>query len=193
MSMRFLDLRAMQFLDSNRDLRSALRLEGLDAHQHREAVQALRLSHEHSIRFVADRRDQTCATYALSLTDDPTYRAVAGIYDVYAGKAFMAWAIEGGFIQEMDTGQVGSLVCYFSGPEWCHIGVLVSPERVLSKWGTYPLYEHGLAELSEDYGERVRFYRRPSSSQALTRFIDFVHSRGFSDDDIAAARREWHE
>jgi hypothetical protein len=131
--------------------------------------------------------------YALSLTDDPTYRAVAGFYDVYAGKDFMTWVIEGGFIQEMDTDQAGNLVCYFSGREWRHIGVLVNSERVLSKWGTYPLYEHGLAEVSEDYGDRVRFYRRPSSSQALARFIDFVHYRGFSDDDIAAARREWRE
>jgi hypothetical protein len=76
-------------------------------------------------------------------------------------------SIEGGSFREIDTGQDGDLVCYFSGPEWRHVGVTAGSERVMSKWGTYPLYEHGLAEVSEEYGDRVRFYRRPSSSEAL--------------------------
>ena len=129
----------MRLLESNPDLRRALKLENLDAQQHRQAVERIRRVHPHSIRFVAERRDQTCAMYAFSLTDDPTYRAVAGLCDVYAGKDFMTWAIEGGSLHEIEADQAGDLVCYFSGPEWRHVGVAADCGRVVSKWGTYPL------------------------------------------------------
>lgn len=183
----------MQQLKSNSALRRALRLEGLSTQQHRQAVERIRAMHAHTIRFVTERADQTCATYALSLTDDPTYRAVAGRCDVYAGKAFMNWALGNAALREVEAGCSGDLVCYFSDSNWQHIGVLVGPDRVVSKWGTFPHYEHGLAEVTEDYGDRVRFYTRPPPAEALACFIGFAHSRGLSDADINWARRGLRE
>lgn len=183
----------MRMLDSSPDLRRLLRLDNLDAEQHRQEIERIRMVHPHGIRFVASRGDQTCALYALSLTDDPTYRAVAGFHDVFAGKDFMTWAIHGGSFEELGEGREGDLVCYFYVSEWRHIGVMAGTEQVTSKWGTYPLYRHGLAEVSEDYGDRVRFFARPSPIDALSCFLEFSYSRGLSEVDIAAARRLWHE
>lgn len=181
----------MQPIQSNSALRRALKLEGLGAQQHRQAVASIGAMYPHTIRFVSERADQTCAMYGLSLTDDPTYRAVAGKYNVYAGKAFMNWAVRNAALREIEAERRGDLVCYFSDSEWQHIGVLQGAARVVSKWGTHPLYEHGLAEVCEDYGDRVRFFIRPPPAEALTCFLEFAHSRGLSDADISAARRGW--
>jgi hypothetical protein len=182
----------MLHLESNRHLRALLKLEGLDSDQHLKEIEGLRAAHTHTIRFVEKRRDQTCATYAFSLTDDPTYRAVAGLCNIYAGKEFMRWAIDS-HLQEVSEPHEGCLVSYFFGAEWKHIGVIVDSARVVSKWGTYPLYEHALAEVPEDYGSQVAFYARPSPAEAPTLFIEFARECGLSDADIARARSRWRE
>jgi hypothetical protein len=182
----------MLLLESLEPLRRLLKLEGLDSDQHLKEIERLRGVLAHTIRYVAKRRDQTCAMYAFSLTDDPTYRAVAGLCNVYAGTEFMTWVIEN-HLQEIGEPQAGCLVSYFFGAEWKHIGILAANARVVSKWGTYPLYEHGLAEVSDEYGDRVRFYARPSPSEALSLFIEFAREFGLSDGDIALARSQWRE
>ena len=181
----------MQQLKSNSALRRALKLEGLGAQQHRQAVESIRAVYAHTIRFISERADQTCAMYALSLTDDPKYRAVAGKYDVYAGKDFMNGTVRNAALREIEAERSGDLVCYFSDSEWQHIGVMLGSSRVVSKWGTHPLYEHGLAEVCEDYGDRVRFFIRPPPAEALACFLEFARSRGLSDADISAARHGW--
>lgn len=179
-------------LESNDGLRTLLKLEGLDSDQHLKEIEGLRPLHAHTIRFVEKRRDQTCATYALSLTDEPIYRAVAGLCNIYAGKDFMRWMIEN-HLQEISEPPDGCLVSYFFGTEWKHIGVIATSARVISKWGTYPLYEHALAEVPEDYGNHVAFYRRPAAAEALALFFQFARECGLSDDDIARARSQWRE
>ena len=179
-------------LESNRHLRALLKLEGRDSDQHLKEIEGLRAVHAHTIRFIEKRRDQTCATYAFSLTDDPTYRAVAGLCNIYAGKEFMRWAIEGR-LRELREPHEGCLVSYFFCGEWKHIGVIANSARVVSKWGTYPLYEHALAEVPEDYGSQVAFYARPSPAEALTLFIEFARECGLSDADIALACSRWRE
>ena len=182
----------MQILDSNVALRQVLKQENLDSDEHLKEIERLQTLHSHTIRFIAKRRDQTCAVYAFSLTDEPTYRAVAGIFNVYAGKDFMSWAI-GNHLREIADPMEGCFVCYFSGADWKHMGVMAARGRVVSKWGTYPLYEHALAEVSIEYGDQVRFYVRPSAQEALDLFIEFARESGLSDDDVAAARARWRE
>jgi hypothetical protein len=102
----------------------------------------------------------------------------------------MTWATECR-LQEIDKARRGCLICYFSASIWQHVGVIAAPDRVTSKWGTYPLYEHGPAEVSEEYGDCVRFFARPPPKDAISLFVEFAHECGLSDDDIANARRQW--
>ena len=180
----------MKLTNSNRALRQALNVRGLTSDQHRHEIERISEAHPHTIKFVAERADQTCVPYALGLTDDATYRAIAGWWNVFAGKEFMTWAIRGR-LRETDEYQRGDLISYFSAAGWEHIGVISAPDRVTSKWGTYPLYEHGFSEVSEEYGDCVRFFRRLSLDEALSLFREFAHRRGISDDDIAEARLRW--
>ena len=92
-----------------------------------------------------------------------------------------------------DEAREGLLVSYFVGAEWKHVGVIAASGRITSKWGTYPLYEHDVAEVSEEYGEEIKFYERPSPAEALSLFIKFAHECGLSDANIAEARARWRE
>jgi hypothetical protein len=175
--------------DSNPGLRRALNLKNYTPEQHRIEIDAIRETHSHTIRFIAERADETCVPYALRLTDDTTYRASAGHCNVFAGRKFMVWATE--HLKEIPALQSECLICYFSASGWQHVGVITAPGRVTSKWGTYPRDEHGLAEVSEEYGDCVKFYERPSPEDALSLFKKFAHDSGLSDDDIAEARSEW--
>jgi len=176
----------MKLEDSNRALRRALNIRGVPAHQHRLAVERLAETQPHTVTFVGERADQTCATYAFHLTDNPTYRTIAVECDVFAGKKFMLWAIAGR-LDEIGEARAGCLVCYFSKAGWQHIGVISESGRVASKWGTFPLYEHDLAEIPTEYGDRVRFFNRPTAYEALSLFLDFARECGLSDENIAHA------
>jgi acyl-CoA synthetase (AMP-forming)/AMP-acid ligase II len=183
----------MHVLKFNPALRQLLRQEsGLTDDEHLAQIEALRPTYAHSIRFIAKRRDETCASYALALTDNPTYRALAGTLDVFAGKGFMSWAV-GNRLLEIDEPRTQCLVCYFSGTEWTHVGVMTTLSRVLSKWGTYPQYEHELAEVTDEYGDHVKFYERPSPAECLEMFIAFAHHCGVSAEDISQAVNRWSE
>jgi hypothetical protein len=175
--------------DSNNTFRRALNLEGLNADEHRRQIEQIRLIHPHSIRFVRSRPDETCVVHSLRLTDQSTYRAIATDFDdVFAGRKFIIRAINRS-LSELDGPQVGCLIAYFVSAEWQHVGVVKAAGRAASKWGTYPLYEHGFAEVPDTYGNEVRFFARPTESDALALFVDFAHESGLDDDDIASAIR----
>jgi hypothetical protein len=46
------------------------------------------------------------------------------------------------------------------------------------QWGAYPIYEHGLCEAPERYGDVVRFFDKPPPGQALSDFLDYARSEG---------------
>ncbi len=174
---------------SNRALRKALNVAGLTPEAHRQTVETLRELYPHTIRFLGSRRDETCVLYALNLTDDLTYRSIARTWDVFAGREFMT-SVDGK-LKEADRAREGHLISYYRDREWRHIGVITGAGRVTSKWGTYPCYEHAPAEVTEEYGDEVRFFERPSAKEALALFLGFARESGLSESDIAAALTQW--
>lgn len=56
-----------------------------------------------------------------------------------------------------------------------------------SKWGTFPLYKHALAEVPAEYGEEVRFFETPSLDEAFVLFRNFAADNGLLDADIGVA------
>lgn len=161
-------------------LRAALDLDGAAIGEHAELVAAVNKAHPHSIRFVASF-EGTCATYALDLGDDPIYRAIASAGDgsVFAGRRLMEWLLDGRLV-ETGIPEIGALVVYFSGDRWTHVGRLVGPTRVRSKWGVFPVYEHGTFEVPSAYGETVRFFHSLEPSAALNLFIKFAEQESLS-------------
>jgi hypothetical protein len=178
----------------NAALRQALELDGVEIGKHREELDKLTELYGHSIRFVRSKEgDQTCAAYALGLSGNRTYRSVAawaemGIFErsVSTNSAFMTWLLEGR-LQEIDEPIAGCLVCYLSGDEWKHVGIMGANGKVTSKWGTFPLYEHALDEVQESYGDEVRFFVRPSEEEALALYLQFASEKGVSREDVEDA------
>jgi len=121
-----------------------------------------------------ERDDQTRAPFALRLSDAPAYEAVRTRYrKIFAGSDFMQWLIDRNSLVERGEATTGCLVCYFES-RWKHVGVCTVGARVTSKWGTYPLYEHELAEVPDLYGDCVRFFERPSRTEALSLFRTYA-------------------
>ncbi len=188
----------MKLANSTPVLRKALEaLECAPIGQHRAKVEKLADIHSHGIQFVSYKPgDLTCVAYTLGLSYNRTYRSLAdwasrGEIDqsVYAGSVFMTWMLDGR-LQEIAEPHAGCLVCYFADGLWKHIGVISAEGRVKSKWGTFPVYEHALAEVQESYGDEVRFFERPSPQDVLALFLQFASQKSVLPEDVEEARAD---
>jgi hypothetical protein len=135
---------------------------------------------------VSKPRPGTCVAFAFGLSNDPVYKTIAQDFGrkVFAGKRFVEWMIRHR-LQEIDPAKIGSLVLYFSGSDWRHIGTETGLHQVTSQWGTYPIYEHG----------RVRCLNITATSYVsstshrpgkLADFLDYARSEGVSNEAIKA-------
>jgi hypothetical protein len=98
----------------------------------------------------------------------------------------MNWMLDGK-LREVSRAKVEDLVCYFSAKGFEHVGVLLREGRATSKWGIMPRYHHGLAETPDSYGDRVRFFARPSIDDARSLFRSYAHAAGLRDEEIERA------
>jgi hypothetical protein len=156
--------------------------------EHAARVAEIGSAYPHTIILNAGQSDLTCVPYALRLDKDATYRAIAVEFDreVFAGPKFVEWLL----IDKLDEVQrpsLGSLALYFYEADWRHIGVVGSPGRITSKWGTFPVYDHN-PPLT--YGDHLRFYKKPSPEDAIALFLDYCRSEGICDQDITDIQAE---
>jgi hypothetical protein len=168
----------MQSSPSIAALRTALDVpEGtLIGHHHRVLIERTR-GLIHTVKFVSKPQPGTCVAFAFGLSNDPAYKATVRDSNgkVFAGKRFVEWMMRNR-LQEIDPSKIGSLVLYFSGSDWKHIGTETGLNRVTSQWGTYPIYEHELYEVPERSGDVVRFFDKPPPKRALADFLDYARS-----------------
>ncbi|HVY01262.1 MAG TPA: hypothetical protein VHA12_00670 [Candidatus Nanoarchaeia archaeon] len=65
--------------------------------------------------------------------------------------------------REVYVPEVGDLAIYISGlpgmREQAHIGRIMQPGQILSKWGYGHAYEHRVEDVLAEYGDEVRFFR----------------------------------
>jgi hypothetical protein len=164
---------------------------GFDRLAHRQRTEDVRKTHPHTVRYRELIDGSTCLTHALGLYSNHAYRAIAGSafgYQVFAGKQFVEWLLSGR-LKELSEAAPGSLVLYFGGKVWTHAGIALPGGRIVSQWGTFPLYEHETFEVPARYGDQVRHFLMPNPKDALALFVNFAKSLGIRDEDIAAAIR----
>lgn len=172
-------------------LRSAITdiTEGSSVEEHVGLLEELRQRLGHTIRPVESQESlagYTCAVHAFHLVANPTYVDVAsfGLGRTFAGKDFVEFFMRTDTqhpIDEVAT-QPDDLVVYFNGDDFCHVGRLISPGRVLSKWGRGLLVVHGLWEVPTSYGTRVAYFRNLSPDASLDAFLRYAESQGFNFD-----------
>ena len=171
----------------SRALRTALDFpDGTPIGHYSHLVEAAREKYSHTIKCFSESADGACVPYAFDLNTNPVYRQVATSFEpeIFADGQFINWMLRNG-LHEVDQPALGTLALYFLGADWKHIGVVTGSDRVTSKWGEYPIYEHGLCEVPMRYGDRVRFFERPSAEAALDHFLNYARQNGVSDNDIA--------
>ena len=109
------------------------------------------------------------------------YAAIATLGRVYAASAFVHWLLDKCLLAEVTQadGREGDLVFYFSDDgRFKHAGLCRGNGQVMSKWGIGHLYQHGLFEVPESYGDKVRFFRKLSYDEAFGYFSCFAIENG---------------
>jgi hypothetical protein len=134
-------------------------------------------------------RRYTCAMHVFDFTEKPEYVAIAerGFNRVFAGAAFVHLLLDEGLLNELvpSDAREGDLVLYFNEEgRFKHAGLNLGNNRVLSKWGSGHLFEHGLLEVPESYGTKVRFFKRLAYSEAYDHFRRFARESGMLLDEL---------
>ena len=135
-------------------------------------------------------KEGTCVTYALGLTEDAIYRFVATRFQrkIFAGRDLIEWLVQH-HLREIEPPYSHCLALFFSDNKWEHVGVVSSAGRVVSQWGTFPVYDHPLLEIPARYGDAVRYFHSPGKAEALRLFLEYAKTWGLSDSDIDVAIR----
>ena len=139
---------------------------------HRQRVEALNLTSRHSIKYVESpcHRLMECMTYTLRVPIGLVN--VAATFDIQLDFINLALPKLLREIPEAENSD-GQIVLYFGDGETKHIG-LVHGNRIISKWGKNPVYEHGIAEVPASYGDEYGIFNRPSATYITKKFIEFV-------------------
>jgi hypothetical protein len=152
------------------ELRFALEIPDIARGRHRSKIEEVRRSHRHTVTYCNEQPNGgVCLPYALGLIGEQAYEDIAIVAEVLAlpgvflGTDFANWLL-GGRLIEMDQEREGALVLYFKYDVWTHAGRVVQPGRVQSKWGTFPVYQHGTWEVPCRYGDWVRYFEMPPRS-----------------------------
>jgi hypothetical protein len=53
--------------------------------------------------------------------------------------------------------------------------------RIVSQWGTYPVYEHAVFEVPTGYGDNVRYFKMIDSAEGLLLFRTYAKAAGLTD------------
>jgi hypothetical protein len=131
----------------------------------------------------------TCLMHAMNFTDSEEYAAIAerGLNVVFAGRNFAHWLIDRNLLSEisMANRNEGDLVFYFDQQGlFKHAGIVLDDERVRSKWGTGHLFEHGLFDVPESYGTRVKRFKKMPFDEAFRYFAQFAQENGTLLDEL---------
>jgi hypothetical protein len=162
-------------------LRRTLRemTEVLDISQHPSILRKLTRTCPNTISVLKSEHPlerYTCAMYAFDFAEKREYVQIAEC-GRFAGRDFLHWLLNMGLLEEVSEKDAcqGDLVIYFSeAGRFEHIGAKPETDRVVSKWGTGHLYEHGLFEVPESYGTTVRFFKRLTFEAAYGYFREFA-------------------
>ena len=155
--------------------------------EHPVQMEALRREVEHSVVVMESEyriERYTCGVHAFHLVEHPTYMEIAsfGLGRTFAGSEFINYLIGNRLLIPRDQLSVvqSDLIFYFDNGVFRPVGRIKTPDRVVSKWGTGYLYEHGVWEIPSNYGDEVRCFVGPDEDLSFDLFIKYAESEGFT-------------
>ncbi|MGA7674417.1 MAG: hypothetical protein WCA78_05155 [Rhizomicrobium sp.] len=168
-------------VDENSELRCALdeAAELVFPSSYRAKIEQLRSVHGHRIFVHPDSldREYNCHTFALGLNSTERYTLLTHRYqNLRLGDS--DFIVSGKFMESLRSGGVLSpirgrekdpnrLVIYLSHGRITHSALSLKDHLFVSKWSGSELHDHGMWEVPASYGDKVEWYIRPSSQDAL--------------------------
>jgi hypothetical protein len=127
-------------------------------------------------------RRYTCLMHVFDFAGKEDYAVIATRDGgrIFAAGAFAHWLLDNGLLEEVNQAdvQLGHIVLYFGvDGRFKHAGLSARNGRVISKWGIGHLYEHGLLEVPDSYGNQVTFFK------ALPYHVAFGYFRRFAEEN----------
>jgi len=150
---------------------------------HPKLIEELKEEYAHTIEIVvppAPIHRFTCAVHAFGLIGNQDYEGIvmAAPKHVFAGTGFVQRLIDSGTLEPLTKPQNGDLVVYRSAGDIKHIGRMLSPDRVESKWGIGHLYRHALLEVPANYGDAFELFKGVDVNTVLDAFVEFARENG---------------
>jgi hypothetical protein len=115
----------------------------LGVSEHERLLEQLRDQHQHTIQIGQSTHplnSYTCGVHAFQLIGNNDYLDVAGfgLGRTFAGPEFVGFLVQNRMLQEVTSAQAArdDLAIYYFDGRFAHVDRLVSPGRLLSKWGT---------------------------------------------------------
>lgn len=144
-----------------------------------ETLNTLQREFGHSIALLDEGHEQisrfNCFAYALGIWDSQAFQDMVSAHSedklALANSTLLSKWIEEGFLAEIQPGEAGTddIVAYFHRGQLVHFARFGSAGRLRSKWGANEVHEHRMWEVPADYGNKVRYFRRPKAEEILAR------------------------
>jgi len=154
--------------------------------KHYPKIKNIRKKYKHKIDLI-DRppcwpNNYNCYEYCLSVHNNQKYIGTDGLKsklcsigdnDIFINSEFIQYLIDKKILIK-DT--KGPIVIYFSDKKVKHGGILKN-SHVVSKWGKGNLYEHGIFEIPEQYGNSWKTFKKVEESLVIKCFKDYADVR----------------
>ncbi|WP_136623600.1 DUF7689 domain-containing protein [Bradyrhizobium centrolobii] len=142
-----------------------------------ERLEELNSEFGHSIVLLEEGRTQirrfNCFAYALGVWDNPAYQEMVSAHaeDQLAliNSALVSKWIAKRFLEEIKPGdaRADDIVAYFYRGQLVHFARSGAAGVLRSKWGANEVHAHGIWEVPANYGNKVRYFRRPDTKALL--------------------------
>jgi len=107
-------------------------------------------------------KQYNCFGYALNLSSDPRF---LDDKSWAINDDFFKSLISLGLLQKITSPEKGDIVLYWDHGDITHAGIVESDDWVVSKWSWGPLFGHKTWDVPAHYGDKITFYKKPSTEK----------------------------
>lgn len=134
--------------------------------------------HPHSIKLEKEAKPgdpltfaYNCYMYVFDLLDSSTTKDIAQLPSEMSLSEYVLYLIYNKLLTKINRAKTkdGDYVVYFHDKKPKHVGKF-RRGKVVSKWGSAHLWEHGICEVPVNYGNEVQFFRQISKNQCISAF-----------------------
>lgn len=152
-------------------------------------IEDLRRRRPHTVRQVEPQTNRrfNCFMYALRLEDSAAHHLISRLSpSIFADACFVRFLERRHLLVEKDpsTRQDGDILVYEHREMPHHAGRCTEGQRVTSKWGGGPMFEHDILEVPTSYGNPNRCFLPVERATMESYFIEYARCMGHGTSDM---------